>query len=74
MFPEHAFIHQLQIRRDLRPEIHIGQNVLLQIDARRDLDQRQFSVDQFEDAAFCYIQNILILRGLFRREGYLLIR
>ena len=47
--------HRFEIGRNSGLEIHMCQNVFLQIDARSYLNQRNLSVDQFE---YCPLRNI----------------
>ena len=41
LIPEDPLIHQLQIRRDQRGKLHLLQNVLFKVNARRDLCDHQ---------------------------------
>src|SRR6185369_3513196 len=61
---EDARIHVLQLRADARPKAHMGEDVLLQARARRDLGQGHAAVLQFEHGALGDIADVLAaLRG-----------
>ena len=55
--PEDPIVHQRNLAVDDRPERHPGQNVALQVDAGRDLDQLQAGGRQPEDAALGDVQD-----------------
>ena len=69
---EEPDVHQLPLAHD-RLEIHLVQDVLLDVDARRDLDQLQPLPCELEHAALGDIENVLVIpRGVLAREGAVL--
>src|SRR6266567_9161377 len=61
---EDARIHVLQLRADARPKAHMGEDILLEASARRDLGQRYAAVLQLEHGALGDVADVLApLRG-----------
>jgi hypothetical protein len=48
---EEAFVHELQARRDTRPERHVTNDVAFEVDPRSDLDKLQSAIDDPKDGA-----------------------
>ena len=72
---EDAFIHDLQVLCHFWTEVHLCQNVLFQIHARRDLGQHHTVLGQPEHRALCDIHDgLLLFRCILRTEGDLLDR
>jgi len=65
-------IHELQVGRNLGLEVHIGENVLLKVDAGSDFDKGNLVVDELEYAALGDVKNDLILACILTGEGDLL--
>ena len=57
-FPEKRVIHGFR-RADDGPESHMGENVAIDVDPRRHLDQFETLRCQFENASFGHIENRL---------------
>ena len=65
----------LQIRGDLGGELHLGKDVLLQVDTWGDLDQDHLPVFQLEDGPLGDIEHVLArLGGVLTAERDLLHR
>jgi hypothetical protein len=71
--PIKAGIYQLWWSFDNRPETHLVEDILLQVNTRGDLDQFHSLLRQIEDAPLREIENrLMILRRIESAEGLLL--
>ena len=61
-----AGVHLAQVRRDSQRELRLREDVALQIDARRDLDDRNAFALQAKHATFRDIDDLLPLRDRAR--------
>src|SRR5215207_4283671 len=73
--PEQARVHGCELRRDRRAEPHPGENVALEVEARRDLDELDAALAQPEHGAFGHVEHALpALLRVAAAEGDLLDR
>ena len=71
-FVEDACIHEFQIRRNFRLEVHICKNIFLEVNARSNFNNSNFMVNKLEYSTLCNIQNCLILAGVLTSKSDLL--